>query len=223
MASTYCRGTTPMERSLPVYAKSVTYQARPETIDEGVAYVRDEAMPALTAMDGWTGLSMICDRESGRCIITSAWSTKEGRAASDQLMMAKRERGAEIFGAKPSVDVWDIAVVHRRAASGEGACVRCTWLSMDTAGITHAIDTYRMALLPALEEIDGFCSASLMVDPATGRAVSSVTYASHNALVASRSAAEGLRTRTAGDIGATVTDVGEFELALAHLHVREMA
>src|SRR5665811_2360916 len=124
---------------------------------------------------------------------------------------------------QPSVDVWDIAVVHRRAASGEGACVRCTWLSMDTAGITHAIDTYRMALLPALEEIDGFCSASLMVDPAMGRAVSSVTYASRDALVASRSAAEGLRTRTSGDIGATVTDVGEFELALAHLHVREMA
>jgi len=206
-----------------VYAKSVTYQARPETIDEGVAYVRDESMPALTAMDGWTGLSMISDRESGRCIITTAWSTKEAREASDQLMMAKRERGAEIFGATPSVDVWDIAVVHHRAASGEGACVRCTWLSMDTAGITHAIDTYRMALLPALEEIDGFCSASLMVDPAMGRAVSSVTYASRDALVASRSAAEGLRTRTAGDIGATVTDVGEFELALAHLHVREMA
>ena len=206
-----------------MYAKSVTYQARPETIDEGVAYVRDEAMPALTAMDGWTGLSMICDRESGRCIITTAWSTKEELDASDQLMMAKRERGAEIFGAKPSVDVWDIAVVHRRAASGEGACVRCTWLSVDTAGITHAIDTYRMALLPALEEIDGFCSASLMVDPATGRAVSSVTFASRDALVASRSAAEGLRTRTVGDIGARVTDVGEFELALAHLHVREMA
>ena len=206
-----------------MYAKSVTYQARPETIDKGVAYVRDEAMPALTAMDGWTGLSMISDRESGRCIITTAWSTKEERDASDQLMMAKRERGAEIFGAKPSVDVWDIAVVHHRAASGEGACVRCTWLSMDTAGITHAIDTYRMALLPALEEIDGFCSASLMVDPPTGRAVSSVTYASRDALVASRSAAEGLRTRTSGDIAATVIDVGEFELALAHLHVREMA
>jgi hypothetical protein len=206
-----------------VYARSVTYQARPETIDEGVAYVRDEVMPALTAMEGCTGLSMICDRESGRCIITSAWSTKEGRDASDQMMVAKRERGAEIFGAQPSVDVWDIAVVHRRAASGEGACVRCTWLRMDTAGLAGAIDTYRMALLPALEEIDGFCSASLMVDPATGRAVSSVTYASRDALVASRSAAEGLRTRTAGDIGATVTDVGEFELALAHLHVREMA
>ena len=206
-----------------MYARSVTYQARLETIDEGVAYVRDEVMPALTAMDGCTGLSMICDRESGRCIITSAWSTKESRDASDQMMIAKRERGAEIFGAQPSVDIWDIAVVHRRAASGEGACVRCTWLSMDTAGLAHAIDTYRMATLPALEELDGFCSASLMVDRANGRAVSSATFASRNTMVASRKAAEALRSRIAEDVGARVTDIQEFELALAHLHVREMA
>lgn len=87
---------------------------------------------------------MICDRESGRCVITSAWSTKEARDNSEQLVQPKRQRGAEIFGAQPSVDVWDIAVVHRHAPSGEGACVRCTWLSMDTAGVTSAIDTYRM-------------------------------------------------------------------------------
>jgi hypothetical protein len=206
-----------------VYARSVTFQARPETIDVGVAYVRDEVMPELIATEGCTGLSMICDREYGRCIITSAWSTTEDRDASEQAMVPKRQRGAEIFGAQPSVDLWDIAVVHRHAASGEGACVRCTWLSMDTAALTHAIDTYRMTLLAALEGLDGFCSASLMVDRANGRAVSSVTFTSRNAMVASRKAAEGLRSRIAEDVGATVTDIQEFELALAHLHVREMA
>src|SRR5450631_4447139 len=113
MASTLLPGHHTKERSPPMYARSVTYQARPETIDEGVAYVRDEVMPALTAMDGCTGLSMICDRESGRCIITSAWSTKESRDASDQMMIAKRERGAASFGVQPSDDIWDIAVVHR--------------------------------------------------------------------------------------------------------------
>jgi len=41
-------------------------------------------------------------------------------------------------------------------------------------------------------------------------------------MVASRTAAEALRTRTAEDVGATVTDIHEFELALAHLHVPEM-
>jgi hypothetical protein len=72
-------------------------------------------MPRLMAMDGCTGLSMVCDREYGRAIITSAWSTQEGRDASEQMMLAKRQRAAEIFRARPSVDFWDIAVVHRHA------------------------------------------------------------------------------------------------------------
>lgn len=206
-----------------MYARSVTYQARPETIDEGVAYVRDEVMPGLMAMDGCTGLSMVCDREYGRAIITSAWSAQEGRDAREQMMLARRQRAAEIFRARPSVDFWDIAVVHRHAPSGEGARVRCTWLNLDTAGLTHAIDAYRMTMLPALEELEGFCSTSLMVDLANGRAVCTATFASRNAMESSRTAAEGLRSRFAKDVRATVTDTQEFELALAHLHLREMA
>jgi hypothetical protein len=180
-------------------------------------------MPTLMALEGCTGLSLLCNHESGRCIVTSAWSSEDARNSSEQQLLPVRQRGAEIFGAQPSVDLWEIAVVHRHVPSGEGACVRCTWLSMDAAGTTHAIETYRMTTLPALEEMDGFCSASLMVDRATGRAVSSATFANVDAMVASRSAAQELRSRTAEDMGATVTDVHEFELALAHLHVPEMA
>jgi hypothetical protein len=180
-------------------------------------------MPAAMAMDGCIGLSMICDRDSGRCITTTAWSTAEEMSSSEQMVQPMREKGAEMFGAEPSVNRWEIAVLHRHAMSGEGACVRCTWLSMDPAGAQHAIDTYRMAALPAMEDMDGMCSASLMVDRDSGRAVSSVTFASRDALVASRSAAETLRTRIADEVGATVTDIGEFELSLAHLHVPEMA
>ena len=206
-----------------MYARSTTFQARPGSIDEGIAYVRDEVMSAAMAVEGCIGLSMICDRESGRCIATTAWSTENAMTSSEQMMQPMRQRGAEIFGGQPSVDRWEIAVLHRHAMSGEGACVRCTWLSMDApAGLTHAIETYRMATLPALEEMDGFCSASLMVDRATGRAVSSATFTSRDAMVASRTAAEALRTRTAKDVGATVTDIHEFEFALAHLHVPEM-
>ena len=206
-----------------MYARSSTFLAQPGSIDEGIAYVQDEVMPAAMAVDGCIGLSMICDRDSGCCIATSAWSTEEAMTSSDQMMQPMRDRGAEIFGAEPSIDRWEIAVVHRHAVSGEGACVRCAWLTMDADGLTDAIGTYRMAVLPALEEMEGFCSASLMVDRATGHAVSSVTFASRDDLVASRRAAEALRTRIADELGATVTDIREFELALAHLHVPEMA
>jgi len=206
-----------------VYARSTTFDAQPGSIDEGIAFVQNEVMSAAMAIEGCIGLSMICDRESGRCIATSAWSTEDALNSSEQKLAPMRERGAEIFGAQPTVDRWEIAVVHRHAVSGEGACVRCTWLSMDAAGLTHAIETYRMAVLPALEAMDGFCSASLMVDRTTGRAVSSATFTSRDTMVASRSAADTLRTRTAEDTRAAVAEIREFELALAHLHVPEMA
>ncbi|HEY8822134.1 MAG TPA: hypothetical protein VIM49_09360 [Dermatophilaceae bacterium] len=206
-----------------MYARSTTFQAQPGSIDEGIAFVQDEVLPTLTATDGCIGLSMICDRESGRCIATSAWSSEDAMTSTEQMVQSLRQRGAEIFGGEPTVDRWEIAVLHRHAPSGEGACVRCTWLSMDAAGVENAIQTYRMTTLPALEAMDGFCSASLMINRETGRAVSSATFASRDAMVASRSAADSLRTRTAADVSATVTDINEFELALAHLHVPEMA
>ncbi len=206
-----------------MFARSTTFQARPGSIDEGIAFVQNEVMSAAMAIEGCIGLSMICDRESGRCIATSAWSTQDAMDSSEPKMAPIRERGSEIFGSQPTVDRWEIAVVHRHAVSGEGACVRCTWLAMDPAGVKDAVETYRMAVLPALEEMNGFCSASLMVDRVTGRAVSSATFTSRDAMVASRAAAETVRSRTAQDIGATVTDIREFELALAHLHVPEMA
>jgi hypothetical protein len=206
-----------------VHARSVSFQARPESMDEGIAFVKDEVMPAVTGMDGCIGLSFICDRESGRCISTSAWQSKEALEASESNVAPIRGRGAEIFGSEPSMDLWEIAVLHRDAAAGDGASVRCTWLSLDPSGINHAIETYRMSTLPALEQLDGFCSASLMVDRDQGRAVSSATFATHDDMVASRSEAEGLRRSIAQDVGATVTDVNEFELVLAHLHVPEMA
>jgi hypothetical protein len=206
-----------------VYARSTAFTARPGTIDEGIAYVRDEVMPAAMTVEGCVGLSMICDRESGRCITTSAWSTPDALNRSEETMLPLLQHGGEIFGSPPWVDLWEIAIVHRHDVSGEGACVRCTWLNLDPSGLSHSIETYRLTILPALEEMDSFCSASLMVDRATGRAVSSATFASREAIVASRPAAERLRSRTAEDVGTTVADIHEFELVLAHLHVPETA
>lgn len=41
--------------------------------------------------------------------------------------------------------------------------------------VDHAVGTYRMVTLPAMENLERVCSASLFVDRQLGRAVSSVT------------------------------------------------
>jgi quinol monooxygenase YgiN len=205
-----------------MYARSTTFMARPESIDAGIAQVRDEVMPMVQEMEGCVGLSMMVDRESGRCITTTAWQSAEAMRATDETLQPVRERlGETIGGGTPEVQEWEIAVLHRDHKSADGACVRATWVQIDPANIDRAIDVYKVATLPRTEELDGFCSASLLADRSSGRAVSSVTYDSLEAMERNREAASAMRSATTKDAGAEVLDVGEFELALAHLRVPE--
>jgi hypothetical protein len=206
-----------------VYARSTTFRARPESLDDGIAHVRDEVMPVLQSMEGCMGLSMLVDRETGRCIATSAWRTEEAMRATEVQIRPLRQQVGEILGGRPDVDEWEIAVLHRDHRAPRGACVRATWLQAEPADLEHLIEVYRTVTLPSLEEFDGFCSASLLVDGVIGRAVSSVTFDSRSALEASRGPAASLRERSVREARAQVLDVEEFELALAHLHVPEMA
>jgi quinol monooxygenase YgiN len=205
-----------------VYARSTTFMARPESVDAGIAEVRDQVMPGIQEMEGCIGLSMLVDRDSGRCIATSAWRSEEEMRASDEELRPVRERLGEMLGGSPQVDEWEIAVLHRDHRSTEGACVRVTWVRVDPADMDRAIDVYKLASLPRAEELAGFCSASLLVDRRTGRAVSSVTYDSIKAMENNREAAASMRSAASKDAGAEVLDTGEFELAVAHLRVPEL-
>lgn len=204
-----------------MYARSTTIQAHPSFIDAGIKHIRDTVMPALADIEGSEGLSLLVDRDSGRCIATSSWMDEETLRASEAPAIRLRDQAAEIFHGTAHVERWDIEVLHRDHASRPGAWVRATWFKVDPGTMTHAVDVWKLSL-PAIEEADGFCSASLMADHAAGRAVSSVTFDSVEQMRASREQTESIRTRALRETGAELLEVCEFELAIAHLHVPEM-
>jgi quinol monooxygenase YgiN len=206
-----------------VYARSTTIQAQPASIDAGVAHVRDEVLPALKELDGFIGLSMMVNRDTGRCIATSAWQDQQAMRMSENQVQRVRNRAAEILGGTPEVEEWEIALMHRDQPTHEGACVRSAWLQVDPAGMDNLVETYRTAALPQIEQLDGFCSASFMVDRARGRAVSSACFDSRATLDASREKMQQIRTAGTQRANATVLEVDEFDLAVAHLRVPEMA
>lgn len=210
------------EAMVAVHARSTTFQARKTEIDAGIRYVQEEVMPAIMAMDGCIGLSMLVDGETGRCIATSAWSDEQAMLAADAALRPMREQAGMILGSDPQVDEWEIAVVHRDHQTSDTTCVRCTWLRTEPGRVEDAIERFRAEVLPTAEDMSGFCSASLMVNRQTGRAVSSVTWDSREAMEGSRETAGKLRTRVAEASGAQIEDVAEFQLALAHLRVPEL-
>jgi heme-degrading monooxygenase HmoA len=204
-----------------MYARSTTFKDKPEAIEAGIAMVRDEVMPAVEAMAGCVGISMLVDRDTGGCIVTTAWDTEDALRDSEPRVGPLRDRAQQLFGTRPEVRAWEISVLHRVRRVGEGACARVTWTRVDPDLLDEQLETFRMGVVPHIEELPGFCSLSLLSDRRTGHGVLATTYESREAMAVSREAAMDLRTDATRRMATEVLDVAELEVALAHLRVPE--
>jgi hypothetical protein len=207
-----------------MYARSTKIYADPDAADAAIAFVCDQVWPAVQGMDGCIGMSMIVDRESGLGITTTSWATEEAMTASRVPVASMRDQAIDVAGTQAPAEVseWEIVSMHRAHHADPGTCVRAAWSRIDPRMVEQALDFYRYALLPQIEQLEGFVSASLMIDRAQGRGVTSVAFESRGALAASRDQADYMRTRSTQEAGVEFLDVGEFELVLAHLHVPEL-
>ncbi|MBW0274663.1 hypothetical protein ATM97_17530 [Nocardia sp. MH4] len=206
-----------------MYARSSTIAAQPSSIDGGIAYLRNDIMRNLPEVQGWVGLSLMVDRATGRCIATTAWESEELMQASRPHVQMLRDGLAQALnGPVEKVEEWEVAVMHRDHLAGPNACTRCTWVQVDPSAVDGAIETFKAQLLPEFEKLDGFRSASLFVDRATGRGVGSTVWASREELDSSREHADRIRAMATRVTGAQIVDVAEFRLGFAHLRVPEM-
>jgi hypothetical protein len=216
-------GVLPRAKEPVVYARTTTIQADRSKIADGIAHVRDQVLPQVTSMDGCVGMSLLLDRETGRCIATTAWASDAAMQSSAENVKPLRAGAEQAFGASSStVEQWEVAVVHRDHAMPDGSCARVTWLSGDADLADRAPDVYKMAVLPRLQEFEGFCSASLLVSRDTGRIAGTVTFETRAQLEATRQAVVPIRERASQELRATVDDVAEMEVAFAHLHLPEL-
>jgi heme-degrading monooxygenase HmoA len=191
-------------------------------VDDGIAYVRDTMMPAVQQMEGCIGLSMLADRMSGRCIVTTAWEDAEARRRSAESVAPMRQRAAEIMGGPASVHEWEIAVLHRMHESRDGACTRVIWSRGHPARMDRVIDAFRMSMIARIEELPGFCSVSVLVDRTNGRVATAVNYDDREQMNLAQEPGMALRREFHSQMGLEATEVAEFDLVVAHLRVPEM-
>ena len=207
-----------------MYARTTTVRGDPRAVDEGIAFARSDVWPRLEQMDGCVGMSMLADRDAGRCIVTAAWATEDAmRASADDVRDVRRQLDEVLRADTVDIAEWEIAVLHRFRPPGETACVRAIWSDVPAGRVDRMVDTFRMSLLPRLDDLPGFCSVSLLVDRGSLRAVAAVTYEDRAAMERAREQGAALREEFSRAMGSTITEVAEFDLALAHLRVPEMA
>lgn len=203
-----------------MYARSTTIVGKPGEVDAGIAYVRNEVMPAMSTLDGCAGLSMVVDRLRGRAIVTSSWETMEAMGGSIATAAPLRARAAELFGGEPVVDKWEIVMMHREREAPGAACCRISW--GEAASVDATVERFKRDVMPLVERAEGFCSASMFVNRLSRRLCGTVTFDSGAAMAATRELGVERRQTITEMTGMYFTDVGEFDVVLAHLRVPEL-
>ena len=204
-----------------MYARSTTVRGALEGMDAGISYVRDKVQPAVQQMDGCVGLSMLAERETGRCIVTTSWADQQALTNSAAGFMAMQRHGAEVMGGTAEMQEWEVALMYRLHSAHHGACARVIWAAGAADDVDNVIEGYRVSVLPELEDLPGCCSISVLLDRSSGLAVVTTTYDSPQDMRAARDKAVSLRGEFAQQHGRTITEVAEFELVVAHLRIPE--
>src|SRR5438270_12649603 len=124
-----------------MYARSTTVQGDPATLDEAIAFVGEKEFPAITGIPGCVGLSMLADRNTGRCIVASAWADEAAMKASKEMVRPMQDRLMQMLKADDAlIERWDVAVLHRTRPSGKDARAQVTWARMDPENVEQLLD-----------------------------------------------------------------------------------
>ena len=96
-----------------MHVRVITVQGDPAKVDDGISFVRDEVGPKMEQMPGSRGLSMWVERSSGRAVVASFWDDADALKASEAGSVGFRADGAARLGGQPTVEVFEMAVLHR--------------------------------------------------------------------------------------------------------------
>ena len=97
-------------------ARMSTFAGDPARIDESLRHAVQDVLPDARAIDGWMGIVMLVDRETGAEKTITLWESREALGASEAAAADLRARAAEDAGQRiVSVERYDVPLAFDRA------------------------------------------------------------------------------------------------------------
>ena len=81
-----------------MFARVSTFQGPPDQTSEGIRVAREQILPAARLQDGFVGIYLLYDRESGRSLAVTLWKTEADMRASEEAALRARTESAEAAG-----------------------------------------------------------------------------------------------------------------------------
>jgi heme-degrading monooxygenase HmoA len=94
-----------------MFARVSTFQGPPDQTAEGIRVAREQILPAARLMDGFKGIYLLYDRESGKSLSLTLWETEADMRASEEAANRVRAQSAEASGDKViNVERYEVAL-----------------------------------------------------------------------------------------------------------------
>jgi heme-degrading monooxygenase HmoA len=81
-----------------MFARVSTFQGPPDRTAEGIRVAREQILPVARLQDGFLGILLLFDRESGRSLSVTLWESEEEMKASEDAALRARTESAEAAG-----------------------------------------------------------------------------------------------------------------------------
>ncbi len=92
-----------------VFARTFTIEGRREQFDEFARVGREKILPAPRRLDGFAGLLVLADRQSGKILVVTLWESQEAMSGGEEASHWFRAYGAEVAsGEVTDVDRYEV-------------------------------------------------------------------------------------------------------------------
>jgi heme-degrading monooxygenase HmoA len=81
-----------------MFARVSTFQGPPDKTPEGIRLAREQILPAAKLMDGFKGIYLLFDWESGKSLSVTLWETEADMQASEEAANRLRAESADASG-----------------------------------------------------------------------------------------------------------------------------
>ena len=164
-----------------MYNRVLTFRGA-KNIDDGIAFVRDQAMPVLREQKGYRGMLASADRAGGLLGIMTAWDTEADRDASFAPLAPLRDEGVKIVGGNLEVESYEQVLEETASAPTVGSALLVTRVSMDPAKFDENLEYFKQEVAPQITAGPGFMHMRCMVDRQAGRSIVGSVWADENAM-----------------------------------------
>ncbi len=164
-----------------MYTRMLTFRGASD-IDGGVTYLRQVALPILTAQHGYRGVTASGNRSTNVFGILSLWQTEEDRASSDSALGKAREEAVKIVGGSLTVENLEQMLAEVVKPITVGCSLFVTRVGMDPSKVDENVAFFKSDVLPVFKSQPGFCALRNMIDRTTGKGAVGSVWESQDAL-----------------------------------------